>query len=361
MLGEIEEDLKIALGIDVEGITKRTNRFGFPNEDWKPWRMYDGLEILVPGRFHTTVDVNGDTLLHPQGDVAARPSARMPHGGHFFDAIIRQEPIDEDRLDPSDNLEEFVPIAEPELEHLASEVRRAGNSGRAVVAAFGGTSFGDIAHVPGVALKHPKGIRDITEWYMSLHARRDYIHRVFAAQCDTALSNLERIVPRVGEGVDVIMICGTDFGTQNSSFCSVETFKELWLPYYRRINDWIHANTGWRTFKHSCGSVVKFIPSFIEAGFDVLNPVQCSAAGMDPAALKGAYGDRLVFWGGGIDTQRILPFGSAAEVREQVLRRCEIFARNGGYVFNSIHNIQARTPVENIVAMIDAVREFNGC
>jgi uroporphyrinogen-III decarboxylase len=137
----------------------------------------------------------------------------------------------------------------------------------------------------------------------------------------------------------------------------VTTFRELWLPYYRRVNDWIHSHTKWRTFKHSCGAVSKFIPHFIEAGFDILNPVQCSAAGMDPQELKRTYGDRLVFWGGGVDTQATLPFGTPQQVREEVLRRCEVFAPGGGFVFNTVHNIQACTPVENIVAMIDAVRE----
>ncbi|HHN72933.1 MAG TPA: methyltransferase, partial [Thermopetrobacter sp.] len=99
---------------------------------------------------------------------------------------------------------------------------------------------------------------------------------------------------------------------------------------------------------------------FIEAGFDILNPVQCSAAHMEPEHLKSAYGDRLTFWGGGVDTQKTLPFGTPAQVREEVLRRCEVFSPGGGFVFNSIHNIQAGTPVENIVAMIDAVHEFNG-
>lgn len=98
----------------------------------------------------------------------------------------------------------------------------------------------------------------------------------------------------------------------------------------------------------------------IECGFDILNPVQCSATGMDPETLKESFGDQIVFWGGGVDTQKTLPFGTAAEVREQVLRRCEIFASNGGFVFNSIHNAQAGTPLENIVAMFDAIREFNG-
>jgi hypothetical protein len=358
MLGEIGDDLKRIIGVDVEGIFRRTTRYGFRLERWKPFCMYDGLEVLVPGEFNTTVDENGDTLLYPQGDLTACPSARMPKGGYFFDAIIRQEPFEEDRLDPKDNLEEFAPVSSEELDHLEAAAKRARATGRAVMASFGGTAFGDISHVPGAGLKNPKGIRDVAEWYVSLHTRREYVHRVFEGQCKIALGNLERIAARTMEDVDVVNVCGTDFGTQNSSFCSVETFRELWMPYYRRINDWIHRNTGWKTFKHSCGAVAKFIDAFIEAGFDILNPVQSSAAGMDPEHLKKTWGRRIVYWGGGVDTQQVLPFGTPAQVREQVLRRCEVFAAGGGFVFNSIHNIQAGTPVENIVAMIDAVHEF---
>jgi uroporphyrinogen-III decarboxylase len=184
------------------------------------------------------------------------------------------------------------------------------------------------------------------------------VHRVFERQCEVGIENLRRIHGVVGNAIDAIFICGTDFGTQTSSFCSAATFRELWLPYYKRVNDWVHANTTWRTFKHSCGSVVRFLDSFIDAGFDILNPVQCSATGMAPAFLKQTYGDRLVFWGGGVNTQETLPFGTPAEVREEVLRRCEIFAPGGGFVFNTIHNVQAGTPRANLVAMLDAVREF---
>jgi uroporphyrinogen-III decarboxylase len=218
----------------------------------------------------------------------------------------------------------------------------------------------DLGATPAPFLEHPKGIRDVVEWYMSLRARPDYIREVFSRQCEIALANHARIYQRVGDAVDVVMTCGTDFGTQTSSFCSVDTFRELWFPYYKRVNDWIHDNTGWKVFKHSCGSVERFLSSFIESGFDILNPVQCSAADMEPARLKAEYGGDQVFWGGGVDTQRTLPFGAPAEVREQVLRRCEIFARGGGFVFTTIHNVQARTPVENIVAAIEAVHEFNG-
>jgi hypothetical protein len=359
MLGGIDEDLKTALAIDTECLIKRMTRYGFPAENWKTWRLYDGLEVLVPGGFNVTVDENGDTLMYPFGDTSLAPSARMPKDGFFFDSIVRQQPFDEDHLDPADNLEEYGPISEEELDHLEREAKRARAAGRCVVGSFGGTSFGDIAHVPGVGLANPKGIRDITEWYVSTRSRRDYVHAVFNGQCEIALKNLDRIAARLNEFVDVINVCGTDFGTQNSSFCSVGTFRELWLPYYRRVNEWIHKNTRWKAFKHSCGAVEKFIPAFLEAGFDILNPVQCSAAGMEAEVLKQRYGRNLVFWGGGVDTQQVLPFGTPEQVQKQVTERCAAFQENGGFVFATVHNVQAQTPVENIAAMVEAIRRFS--
>lgn len=360
MLGLIEEDLMDALGLDIVGVYPPETMFGFRNEHWKPWRTQEGIEVLVSGNFVTTVDENGDTLIYPGGDTGAMPSGRMPEGGHFFDSIIRQEPLDEKSLDPEDNLEEFGPLADGEVEYFRRSVEAVEGQGRAVMATFGGTAFGDIALVPGPFLKRPKGIRDITDWYVSTLTRQDYIHRIFSRQTEIALENLARVHEAVGDKVDVVFICGTDFGTQTGTFCSVDTFRDLYMPYYRQVNGWIHANTGWKTFKHSCGAVESFIDSFIEAGFDILNPVQCSASGMEPEKLKERYGSRIVFWGGGVDTQKTLPFGTPEQVRAQVLRRCEVFGRDGGFVFNSIHNVQALTPIENLIAMFDAVREFNG-
>jgi len=360
MLGLVEEDLKEAMGVDVEGVPGRETLFGFRNDHWKPWRMPDGLEVLVSRDFNTTTDANGDVLIHPKGDLEASPSGRMPAGGFFFDTIVRQETLDEDRLDPRDNLEEFTLLGDQDLEDVARDVEAARATGRAVVVVLGGMAFGDIALVPAPGLRSPRGIRDIAEWYISLAGRRDYVHGVFSGQCEIALENLHRLHARIGDGVDVVMVCGTDFGTQTGAFCSVDTFRDLWLPYYARVNGWIHEHTRWKTFKHSCGSVERFIPSFIECGFDILNPVQCSAANMEPERLKARYGDHIVFWGGGVDTQKTLPFGSPDDVRREVLARLEIFSAGGGYVFNTIHNIQARTPVENIVAMLDALRDFNG-
>ncbi|MFZ5429606.1 MAG: uroporphyrinogen decarboxylase family protein [Bacteroidota bacterium] len=361
MLGEVDDELITIMGVDTVAARGRKNGFGFYNhEPFKEYLTPWGQTVLVPEEFNTTNDVNGDVLLYPGGDTTASPSGRMPVSGYFFDAIIRQKPIVEEELDPNDNLEEFGLVTEGDLEYWATTSQKARATGRAVVAGFGGTALGDIAHIPGIKLKEPKGIRDIAEWYMSILIRPDYIKAIFDRQSEIALENLSRLHKVTGDNVDAVYICGTDFGTQNSTFCAPEQFDELWLPYYQRINNWIHANTRWKTFKHSCGAVESFMPHFIKAGFDIINPVQINAAGMDPVHLKKTYGKDLIFWGGGIDTQKTLPYASPQKVREEVLRLCDIFAKDGGFVFSTVHNIQAGVPVENIVAMINAIGEFNG-
>ncbi len=361
MLGEVGWELIDSIGIDVIGAWGKNNMFGFhnhaPYKEWKtPWKQ----RVMVPLNFNVTKDENGDLLMYPEGDTSVPPCAKMPKASYFFDAIIRQEPIVEEELNVEDNLEEFGLISDEDLEHWRVEVDKAYFSGKAVIAAFGGTALGDIALVPGMNLKAPKGIRDITEWYMSTVMRPDYVKSIFEQQVEIAIENLKRIFAVVGNKVNAMFICGTDFGTQDSTFCAPEQFDEMWLPYYKKVNDWIHENTQWKTFKHSCGAVENFMDGFIRAGFDIINPVQISAAGMDPAKLKQKYGRDLVFWGGGVDTQQVLPFGKPEEVREQVLRTCDIFMKDGGFVFNTVHNIQAKVPTENIVAMLEAIKEFNG-
>jgi hypothetical protein len=359
MLGEVEPNLMDALGVDVVGLGSEKTLFGFKNEGWKPWTLFDGTPVLVPEEFNTEPEPNGDILMYPEGDKSAPPSGRMPEGGYYFDTIIRQPPLDEDHLDVRENLEEFGPISDEELAHFQREAERLfQETDKAVLANFGGTAFGDIALVPAPWLKHPKGIRDVAEWYVSTVARRDYVYEVFERQCELALANLERIYQVVGDRVSVIFVTGTDFGTQKGPFLSRQTYRELFMPFHQRVNDWVHENTPWKTFTHTCGSVVALLPDFIEAGFDILNPVQCSAAGMDPQLLKDRFGREIVFWGGGVDTQHTLPFGSPDEVRREVRERIEIFRPGGGFVFNTIHNIQARVPVENLVALFEAVRDY---
>jgi len=360
MLGLIEDDLARAMGLDLIGVLSRNTNYGYPNENWKEFRTPWGQVVLVSGHFQYTIDSNGDLLTYPQGDVTAPPSGRMPPSSFFFDTIIRQEAIDEEALNPEDNLQEFGPLSDLDVAHFTERIAAAVATDRAVIAAIGGTGFGDIALVPAPGLPHPKGIRDITEWYVSLATRQEYVEAVFTRQCEIALGRLAQLHAAVGNAIDIIYLCGTDFGTQASRFCSLETFDRLWAPHYRRLNDWVHRHTTWKTMKHTCGAVESLLSRLCDVGFDIFNPVQCSAAGMEPRTLKQRYGDRLVFYGGGVNTQQTLPFGTPAEVRAEVLERCEIFATGGGYIFNAIHCVQANTPVQNVVAMLDAVKEFNG-
>jgi hypothetical protein len=358
MLGEIKPDLIDALNIDVLGLSWVFNVFGFKNEGWKPWTTFDGVPVFVPELFNTEPEPNGDILMYPQGDKTAAPCAKMPYGGHYFDAIVRQPPIDESELKVEDNLEEFGPISEKEIEHYRREIEYLyKNTDKAICTAFAGLALGDIALVPAMWMKDPKGIRDIEEWYVSLYTRRKLIKEIFDRQSLLAVENLERIHQAIGDKLTAVFVTGTDFGMQQGPFIAPELYREIFQPFHKRLNGWIHEHTAWKTFIHSCGSVWKLIPDFIESGFDILNPVQTSAADMNPEELKKEFGDRIVFWGGGIDTQRTLPFGTPEEVEKEAKDRIQIFGRKGGFVFSAVHNIQSKVPVENLRTLFKTVKE----
>ena len=194
ILGEIKPDLMDALGVDVVGLPSPRTMFGFPNENWKPWKLFDGTPVLVPEAFNTQPEPDGSLLMYPEGDRSAPPSGHMPAGGFYFDSIVRQPPIDEGALDPADNLEEFGPISAADLSYFEKESARLYHeTDKAILASFGGTAFGDIALVPAPWLKNPRGIRDIAEWYMSTVSRRDYVYQVFERQCQIGLDNLKKI------------------------------------------------------------------------------------------------------------------------------------------------------------------------
>jgi hypothetical protein len=283
--------------------------------------MPDGTEVLVPEKFNVQNDKNGDFLMYPEGDTSAKPCAKMPKTGYFFDALNRQEPIDEEKLNPEDNCREFGLLSDEDIKRYTEAVKDAyENTDSGIYLTFGGLAFGDIALVPATWMKDPKGIRDVEEWYISTVTRKDYVLKVFETQCDIALKNIERLAPALEDMVQVVFVSGTDFGTQRGPFISVDAYRELYKPFQKKINDKIHKLTNWKIFIHSCGSVYDLIPDFIDAGFDVLNPVQCSAANMDPKQLKKEFGKDLVFWGGGVDTQKTLPFGTPNEVYKEVQR-----------------------------------------
>ena len=261
-------------------------------------------------------------------------------------------------MNPLDNCEEFVVLSDEDIDYFKSRVEDYyNNTDYGIYLTIPGVAFGDIALVPAPWMKHPKGIRDVEEWYVSTVLRVEYVCNVFERQCEIGLKNIEKLANALGDKVQVVFVSGTDFGTQRGPFISPQAYRDLYKPFQKAINDKIHELTNWKTFIHSCGSIYQLIPDFIDAGFDVLNPVQCSAAEMEPQRLKDEFGDQLVFWGGGVDTQKTLPFGTPKEVYNEVRNRIEIFNRNGGFVFNSIHNVQSNVPTENILAMFNAIND----
>jgi hypothetical protein len=361
MLAYVEEDLKEAMGIQTTPLWSAGTMFGFKQKDkFKEWRTPWGQDVLVAEDFVTSTDSKGNTYIYSCGDTAYPPAGCMPKNGVYFDSINRAPDFDEDEYNVKDNFEEFGPISDEDLEWLKLQRPMFENSSDVVMGNLGGTAFGDIALVPGPQLKQPKGIRDITEWYVSIVSRPEVLHEIFEYQLQYAIENLKKMHDVLGETIQVAYICGTDFGTQNGPFCSNKVFIEVYAPYYKKVNDWIHENTTWKTFKHCCGSIYSLIPELINTGFDILNPVQWTAKNMDKVLLKDSYGDKITFWGGGVDTQKTLPFGTPKQVHDEVIECCKIFGKKGGFVFNTIHNIQPGVPTENVVAMVNAIKEYNG-
>ena len=356
MLGEIAPDLMEATGVDVVGLISQKTMFGYTYDEWKPWTTFDGTPVLVPILFNTEPNPDGSIPMYAKGDKDTSPSAWMPKDGFYFDATERQKPLNWNDLGLEDNIEEFAPVSNEDLNYYGKQASRLYSTGKAILANFGGTSFGDIALIPGLDMKDPKGVRGVKEWYMCHVRRPDFIKQIFEYQQEIAMENLGKIYKKVGDKVTAVFITGTDFGTQLKPIMSVASFRKLYKPFHTRINEWVHENTSWKTFIHSCGSVEAFIPEFIDSGFDILNPVQTSAANMNPQVLKDKYGEQITFWGGGVDTQNTLPFGTPEQVEKQVKERVRIFSNNGGFVFSAVHNVQPKIPIENVVTMFNALK-----
>jgi uroporphyrinogen decarboxylase len=222
-------------------------------------------------------------------------------------------------------------------------------------ALYQNTNFAIVAPMgPPYELFYGLGTGGFETWMMALAAEPDYVNALCEKLVDVWLENLKRFTQAVDNRVQILQF-NDDFGTQDAPFISTRMFRELIMPHYKRGLDWVHANTDMKVFLHSDGAIAPLIPSIIEMGVDILNPVQTSARGMDARMLKEEFGDRLVFWGGSLDCQKTLPFGRPEEVRREVREHVDALAPGGGFVFAPVHNIQANVPTENVIAMFDAV------
>lgn len=340
MLADVEQPVMERFGADVVGLYRPEVAFGIRNADWRPWRLFDGTPVEVPGEFQPRTEGDGDLVLL-RGDTLI---ARMPKDGYYFDRLETYPGAAHTAVD-----EVNPPLMSPELadhyHHQAESLWQ--NTDFAIVAPLG----------PPYELFFGLGTGDFSSWMMTLATEPDYVDALLEKLTDAWLENLRRFAAAVGNRVQIIQICD-DFGTQHSPFISVKMFRERIMPFYRRGIAWIHKHTEMKVMLHSDGALRPLLPSLIEMGVDILNPVQTSANGMNGAELKEEFGSRLVFWGASLDCQQTLPFGTEDEVCRDVADHVRTMAPGGGYVFAPVHNIQAGVPVENVIAMYDAARSL---
>lgn len=338
MLGEVEMDVVEMLHIDVLPVEPPTFFFGIKRENYKPWKLFDGTLVLVPGDFNIEVDKRGDWLLHEEGNFKKPVVAKMPKDGYYFDDLTMIKSSPELQRPSLDNLRDECLLTDEEIEFMAKRalfLRKETN--KALIAGFWlKSSLGIIGSIP--------------DFFTLIALDKGYVKEFLHKKHEIIMENLKHLWKALGENIDIIGLESFDFGGQDGELISPADFEELYLPYYKEQFAWIHENTPWKVFQHCCGSIPKILPLLADAGLDIINPVQTSAYGMDPKWLKAKVGNKITFWGGGVDTQKTLPFGTAEEVSEEVKERIKIFAPGGGFVFCPVHNIQHGVLTENIVA-----------
>jgi hypothetical protein len=345
MLGDVEPDVVERLGADVLPVEPLVQFFGLRRESWKPWKLWDGTEVLVPGQFDVEIDSEGGWLLHTGGDPSAPVEGRMPKGGYYFDMPALTASVPDWQPPALAVARAEHRLSAEELEHMQARAEhlRATTDKALMLGAWDTTGLPWVGSIP--------------DFFMLMVTDKAYVRDLFEVRTEVALDNLALLRAHLGDSIDIIGMEGNDYAGQGSELIAPELFQELCVPFWKTQNAWVHANTSWKTWFHSCGAVARLLPMLVDAGVDIINPVQTSAAGMDPRALKERFGGRIAFWGAGVDTQRTLPFGSPAQVAAEVRERIRILAPGGGFVFNPIHNIQQGTPPENIAAAYDTARE----
>lgn len=201
-------------------------------------------------------------------------------------------------------------------------------------------------------------LRRIDNFLMDLFMDPVNVHKLLDKLLEMHMAFLKNICDSVGDLVDVVKF-GDDLGTNTGPFMPLEIYKEFFLPRHKMMCDYVKANTGAHTMLHCCGGIYELIPGLIEAGFEILNPVQINAFSMEPERLKKEFGKDVTFWGGGVNTQSVLNKATPQQVKDHVRHNIEVFAKDGGFVFNTVHNIMPDVPPENIMAMFEAIREFD--
>jgi len=313
-------------------------------------KLFCGMEVFFQPGTKFAVEADGSWVMLNAADEIY---ARMPKDGYYFDftrTTMAGQGIDADKFQPS------ATVADETLHLIAERARHLDeNTDKAVI------GWGACISMIGLSAMLGDNITQgsLDDWMIMLMTEKQTAHDMMARFTDSVIERIKLYHQAVGDRCVAWGVASDDAGTQRGEFISPDLWEEMLKPHYRRVCDWVHQNTNWKTFLHSCGSVYHLIPHWIDSGIDIFNPVQISAANMDPHRLYAEFGGKIVFWGGGCETQHVLPNTTPDEVRQHVHSNLDAFhAMDGGYVFTQVHNIQQNVPPENVEAMLDAAHSY---
>jgi len=312
-------------------------------KSWKKSLLPDGSPCEVPEEFSPEVLSDGSRVLR---DGEGHITAKMPKDGYYFDGVYH--PLADVRtIEELEEQDFYGPLDEETLHDLHDRARHL----------YETTDYAVMLNGAGAIYEWAQGLRGWDSFMMDLAGDPEFAGLLLDRLVDASIKRLSQILPVVEGYVQVIQI-GDDLGMQDGPQLSPALYRAVVKPRHKRLCQYIKQHTSAYLFLHTCGSVYQFIPDFIEMGVDVLNPVQVSARDMDTSRLKREFGRDISFWGGGCDTQHVLPFGTPEEVRDEVRGRIGDLASGGGFVFTQVHNIQAGVSPENVMAMYEAVGEY---
>lgn len=328
------------------------------DKDWKPWTLSDDSKCYVPSYLNLRRNEKGEALFYDNADVligrmpktAASPvQCYHPYGDlDEIPEVIDMEKISHHfwnvpalpfHLDISGNEQDYQTFVK-----TIKEFRR--KSDLAIMICIGHSYF-----------EFGGYIRSVPNWLCDIVGDPDGANRLLDALEENYMKKLDRIMKDLADDVDIVQF-GDDLGTQRGAWMAPETLKTMFIPRYHRLFQYVHDHSPAKTFLHCCGDISTCLGMLIDAGLDIINPVQTTASNMDPVWLKNEFGKDVTFWGGGCEVQGVLTYGTPQEVADQVKRRIEIFGKDGGFVFNSVHNVLSNVPVENVITMFDTAYEY---